>query len=178
VGANSYFNGNFAQSYAALPANSFSAGLAQVPAVTAVNSSRGQPQTDQGEIALNQVLDSLKSLDTLAADKDVVFLLLPGEAQGASLEIPTQVGIVANNLWKSGQRIAVFTLKSGTPDHNRLVTQFSVKAFPCVVILGRQGFPSAVSGDISEAHLYNAFVLASKAFSCCPAQGNASCCPK
>lgn len=178
VGANSFFSGNSAQSYTTVPVKSFSAALTEIQPVKAENSDQGKPQTKQEEISLNQVLDSLQSLDTLAVDKDVVFLVLPGEAQIFSLEVPKQVGTVANNLWKSGQRIAVFTLKSGTPDHNRLVGQFSVTTFPSVVILGRQGSASAVSGDISEARLYNAFVLASNSVSCCPTQGTASCCPK
>ena len=177
VGTNSFLSGNSAQSHTTVPAKSFSAGLTQVPAVTAESNSQGKPETKQEEVALNQVLDSLQSLDTLAADKDVVFLVLPGEAQITSLEVPKQVGTVANNLWKSGQRIAVFTLKGSSQDYNRLVSHFSVKAFPSVVILGRQGSASAVSGDISEARLYNAFVLASKSVSCCPT-GSASCCPK
>jgi hypothetical protein len=178
VGANSFFNGNSAQSYTTVPAKSFSAGLIQVPAATAENSSQGKPQVQQGEISLTGVLDSLQSLDTLAADKDVVFLVLPGEAQTSTPVVPKQLGLVANNLWKSGQRIAVFTLKSSSPDHNQLVRHFSVKAFPSVVILGRQGSASVVGADISEAGLYNAFVLASKSVSCCPTQGSASCCPK
>jgi hypothetical protein len=178
VGANSFLSGNSAQSYTAVPAKSFSAGLTQVPAVTAENGPQGKPQTKQEEVSLNQVLDSLQSLDTLAADRDVVFLVLPGEAQISSLEVPKQVGTVANNLSKSGQRIAVFTLKSTSPDHNQLVRHFSVNSFPSVVILSRQGSASAVSGDITEARLYNAYVVASKAVSCCPTQGSASCCPK
>ena len=177
VGANSFFNGNSAQSYTTVPAKSFSGGLTQTPAVTAENGPQDKPQTKQ-EISLTGVLDSLQSLDTLAADKDVVFLVLPGEAQISSSAVPKQLGTVANNLWKSGQRVAVFTLKGSSPDHNQLVQHFTVKAFPSVVILGRQGSASAVSGDVTEAGLYNAFVLASKSASCCPTQGSASCCPK
>lgn len=178
VGANSFLSGNSAQSYTTVPAKSFSAGLTEIPAVTAENSSQGKPQTKQEEISLNLVLDSLQALDTLAADKDVVFLVLPAEAEIPPIAIPKQLGTVANNLWKSGQRVAVFTLKSSSPDHNQLVRHFSVKTFPSVVILGRQGSASAVAGDINEAGLYNAFVLASKPVSCCPTQGSASCCPK
>jgi len=178
VGANSILNGNSAQSYTTVPVKSFSAGLTEIPIVTAEKSDQVKPQRKQEEISLNQVLDSLQSLDTLAADKDVVFLVVPGEAQIYPLGIPKQVGAVANNLWKSGQRVAVFTLKSSSPDHNQLVRHFSIKTFPSVVILGRQGSASAVAGDVTEAGLYNAFVLASKPVSCCPTQGNASCCPK
>jgi hypothetical protein len=146
--------------------------------VAAEKGSQGKLQAQQGEISLTGVLDSLQSLDTLAADKDVVFLVLPGEAQVSSVAVPKQLGAVANNLWKNGQRVAVFTLKSSSPDHNQLVRHFSVKAFPSVVILGRQGSASVVGADITEAGLYNAFVLASKTVSCCPGQSNPSCCPK
>ena len=105
VGANSFLSGNSAQSYTTVPAKSFSAGLTEIPAVTAENSSQGKPQTKQEEISLNRVLDSLQSLDTLAADKDVVFLVLPGEAQISSPAVPKQLGTVANNLWKSGRKV-------------------------------------------------------------------------
>ena len=64
VGANSFLSGNSAQSYTTVPAKSFSAGLTQIPAVTAENSSQDKPQTKQEEISLNRVLDSLQSLDT------------------------------------------------------------------------------------------------------------------
>jgi hypothetical protein len=178
VGAHSFVKGTSAQSYTTVPVKSFSAGLTEIPNVTAEKNDQDKPQTKQEEISLNQVLDSLQSLDTLAADKDVVFLVLPREALIPTIAIPKQVGTVAGNLWKSGKRVGVFTLKNGSPDHAQLARRFSVKAFPCVIVLGRQGPASAVSGDITEAGLYNAFVLASTPASCCPAQSNASCCPK
>jgi len=178
VGAYSFVRVTFAQPYSTGPVKSFSAGLREIPPVAAENGYQGKPQTRPEDISLNRVLDSLQALDTLATDTDVVFLVLPGEAQNPLLAIPRQVGTVANNLWKSGQRVGVFTLKSSAPDHNQLVRHFSVNTFPCVVILGRQGSASAVSGDISEARLYNAFVLASKPASCCPTPSTASCCPK
>ena len=174
VGAHSFWSGNSAQSYTTVPAKSFSAGLMEIPTVIP---STGRSQNKPEEISLDRVLDSLQSLDVLAAEKDVVFLVLHGDMQTPPVAIPKQVGAVGNNLANSGQRIAVFTVKSGTPDHERLVRHFSVNTFPCVVILGRQGSASAVAQDISEARLYNAFVLASQSASCCPGQGNASCCP-
>ncbi len=173
VGANSFFNGN-AASYTTMPAKSFSAGLSGIPAVTSDNRNT---QTKAEEVALNRVLDSLQSLDTLAADKDVVFLVLSADLKPPAPEVPKQLGTVAKNLANAGQKIGVFTIKTGAPDYDRLVRHFSVNAFPSVVILSRQGSASAVSGDITEARLYNAFVLASQSASCCPGQGSASCCP-
>ncbi len=178
VGANSLVRGTSAQSYNAGPAKPFSARLTEIPPVAVENSSPNTPQGKQDEISINRVLDSLQSLDTLAADKDVVFLVLPGDAQNPTQGVFNQVGAVAKNLWASGQKVGVFTLKSNAPDHDQLVRNFAVKTFPCVVVLGRQGSATAVAGDVSEARLYSAFVLASKPGACCPPQGNAACCPK
>jgi hypothetical protein len=173
VGTHSFLSGNSAQSYTTVPAKSFSAGLIGIPTVPP---DTGRSQNKPEEISLDRVLDSLQSLDVLAAEKDVVFLILAGDVQVNSPAIPKQVRAVASNLANSGQRIAVFTVKSGVPDYDRLVRHFSVNTFPCVVILGRQGAASAVAQDITEARLYNAFVLASQPASCCPGQGNTSCC--
>lgn len=178
VGAHSFVKGTSAQSQNTGPGKSFSAGLTEIPTTTSGVRDHGTLQPKPQEIPLNLLIDSLQALETQAVDKDVVFLVLPGEAQITSLAIPKQVGAVANNLWNSGQRVAVFTLRNGTSDHTQLARHFSIETFPSVIILGRQGSSSAVSGDVTEARLYNAFVLASKPVSCCPAQGNASCCPK
>jgi hypothetical protein len=150
----------------------FSAALGEIPANKSINSSA--TETKRESISLDQTIDSVQSLDTQASDKEVVFLVLPGLAQIFGLPIP--VGTVANNLWNAGQKVAVFTLNSNSPDYNKLVQRFAIKSFPTVVILGRQGSASALTGEITEARLYNAFVLASQPAGCCPGQGNATCC--
>ncbi len=178
VGAYSFVRGTSAESANTGTATSFSAKLADMPTVAAESRYQGKPQTKQEAIPLDRVVDSLQALDTMAADKDVVFVVLPGVARNPPLTIPPQVGTVATHLWNSGQRVGVFTLKSGAPDHTQLVRHFSINAFPCVVIFGRQGSASAVSGDITEARLFYAFLQASKPVACCPGQSNAACCPK
>jgi hypothetical protein len=183
VGANSFLRGNSANSYTTLPAKSFSAGLTKIPATVEENVNQSKPQKQLEVFSVNRVVDSLQALETLAVNENVIFLVLPGQAQTPPLVIPKQVGEVANNLWKSGQKVGVFTLRSGTADHNRLARQFSVKSFPSVIVLGRQGTALAVSDGITEARLYNAFVLVSKPAACNPAQcnpttSNPSCCPK
>ena len=179
VGANSFLSGNSAQSYTTVPAKSFSAGLTQIPAVTAENSSQGKPQTKQEEISLNRVLDSLQSLDTLAADKDVVFLVLPGEAQISSPAIPKQLGTVANNLWKSGQRVGSVHAQ-----------EQCARPQPISESLLSQGFSLCNSSWVGKAQrrlwpgtsLKPVYIMRlswhQQPASCCPTQGSASCCPK
>jgi hypothetical protein len=178
VGANSILRGTSAQAYKVGPAKSFSASLAESPVAAIEIGNQSNPLPNREEISVNQALDSLQALDTLAADKDVVFIVLAGEEQNPAPAVLKQVGVVANNLWTSGQKIGAFTLKTNAPDYGYLVGHFAVKSFPCVVVIGRRGTASAVSGDISDARLYNAVVLASKPAACCPTQSDAACCPK
>ncbi len=178
VGTNSFVRGTSAQSEKMGPAKSFSATLAEKPAVATLNTDKDNPLSKLTDIAAHQILDSLTALDTVAADKDVVFIVLPDKGQNSPQPVLKPVIVVVNNLWNAGQKVGLFTLKGDAADHDHLVRHFDLKTFPCVVILGREGSASAVSGDITEARLFNAFMLASKPASCCPPQGSASCCPK
>lgn len=178
VGVHSLVRGTSAQSSNTVPRKSFVDRITEMPVTAAGSSYQGKSQTKLEEIVVNRVVDSVQALDTVAADKDVVFLVLPGGAQIHPIGIPIQVRTVVNNLRQAGKRVGVFTLRSSAPDYARLAGHFVVKSFPCVIVLGRKGSASAVSGDLSEARLYNAFVIASTPASCCPAQGNPSCCPK
>lgn len=177
VGAYSLAPRTSAESDKTSMAKSFSASLNDESSVPKDGANKAESVPKREEISLIP-LESLQSLDTLAADKNVVFIVLPGETQVPSRTVPKQVETVVNNLANSGQKIGVFTLDSSASDHNKLVRHFSVERFPCVVILGRQGSAQAVAGDITEGRLYNAFVLASKPGACCPATSNAACCSK
>ncbi|MFH0826088.1 MAG: hypothetical protein V2B18_25330 [Pseudomonadota bacterium] len=178
VGAHSFVKATSAKSDNTGSGKSFAAGLSENPNMSPGAGNQDKIGAKPQEIPLHQPLDSLKTLDALAADKDVVFLVLPGEPTPALDAIPKPLSIVSNNLLNSGQRVGLFTLKRNSPDYDRLTRHFAIKTFPFVLVLGRQGSAATLSGDITEAGLYNAFVQASKPVSCCPAPNNASCCPK
>jgi len=178
VGASSFVRVTSAQSDKASPARAFSAALAEKPAAPRGDFDKANLRSQRETISFNRPLDSLRALDTLASDKDVAFILLLGQGQDLPELVAKQIETALNKLWSSGQKIGAFTLKSNVPDYGYVVRHFAVQSFPCVLVLGRQGPASAVSGDISEARLYNAFILASKPASCCPTPSAASCCPK
>jgi hypothetical protein len=178
VGTHTWVTGTSRQSGKTTPAQSFSSRLTETPAAAGENGRTLRAQSQQQEPLFIQSVESLQALDTAAADTDVAFILLRGERPEACQARCEQIHVALNKLRTLGKKIGVFTLPSKAPDYARLVRHFSVEAFPCVVVLGRQGTPSAVSGDISDARLYYAFVQASQAGSCCPTQGSAACCPK
>lgn len=178
VAAHSLVGGTSAQSAKASPVRSFSTALDEKPSASEVDLDKRKPLPQRQEIPLFQILDSLQALDTLAADKDVVFIIVRGREQTSSESVCKQVEPVLNKLKTSGHKIGGFTLSSTASDYDRLVRHFAIESFPCVLVMGRHGAASAVSDDISETRLYGAFALALKPVSCCPTQNNASCCPK
>ena len=179
VGANSFIRGTSAQCDKPDPVHSFSAsaGLREKPAVPAENIAKLKPPATQEEMPSTRALDSLQTLDRLAADKDVAFILLPGEGQELPYAFLEQVETLVNRLSELGQNAGIFTLDSSAADYSHLVKRFSIKAFPCVVVLGRHGKPSALSGSVSTKQLYGAFISASKPEPCCGSKKE-PCCPK
>ena len=161
VGASSYLRKTYAQSGTVGPAGSFSSALDTKTAVPDVDAEKAGP-LPQGQEIRFEILESLQTLDTLAAGKDVVFIVMPGQDRQSSQVICKEIAVTLNKLRSLGQKIAAFTFGNTGPDYDRLVNHFAVESFPCVVVLGRGGSASAVSGDISEARLYNAFALATQ----------------
>ena len=86
VGASSFVRMTPAQSGSIGPARSFSATLGENPATPEVGPEVKLP-SQREEISFDRPLDSLRALDTVASDSDVVFIVLFGEGQE-----PPQVG--------------------------------------------------------------------------------------
>ncbi len=175
VGAHSFVRGTSAQSGNTGPTKSFLTSLSEQPVTAEGDKVKPSPQREE---ILFRPLDSLQALDTLAAEKDLALIVLLGEGQEPSQVITKQLKSALDKPLTSTRKVGAFTLGNNTPDYGYLVQHFGVKAFPCVVVLGRGCSASAVSGDLSEARLYEAIVSASKPAACCPVQGGASCCPK
>lgn len=118
-------------------------------------------------------LDSLASLNKVAAETDAVFILLAAEDKLKMESVTTEVEAAAKKIQAGGSRICAFTLKKDAPNYAQLAKQFSI---PCVLAMVKGRGLRAVSGDITEAKLIQAFVMASRPQSgCCP--GASSCGP-
>ena len=118
-------------------------------------------------------LDSLTSLNKVAADSDAVFILLAAEDQQSSQPMIKQIEAAAKKIRSNGSRIYAFRLKKNAPKYAQLAKQFSV---PSVLAMVKGRGTSGVSGEITEAKLIQAFVTASRpGGGCCP--GAKSCGP-
>lgn len=129
--------------------------------------------------ACGVTLDSIQSLGKMAGDKNanVAFIFLAGEDEESARTASAQVEATMNMLSSKGKQVAAFTLHKGADGYDQLKKQFKVNSLPCVIVAGKGCGAAAVSGDITEPKLLQAFVIASRPVSgCCPGPGT-SCPP-
>lgn len=113
--------------------------------------------------------DSLMSLNKVATEIDAALIFLPGEDQDDIESINEQIEAAAKKIRTGGIRISAFKLDKETKDYSMLAGQYSV---PCVIAMIKGGGSSGVSGEITEAKLLQAYVIASRPSSaCCPSGG-------
>lgn len=111
-------------------------------------------------------LDSLAALDEVATDADTVFILICSRDQQDTQTIISEIEAATKNIRSRGNRASAFRLRNGTVDYGNIAEQFSV---PTVLAMVKGFGYSAVSEQITEANLVEAFVTASKAQpACCP----------
>jgi len=123
-------------------------------------------------------LNTIASLEKLAADKDVIFILLADENEEQIYEASIQVESIVDKLLANSKRVSAFTLKKNAEDYSEVIKQCSIESIPCVVVWGSGCMPVVVAEDFSEARLMNAYVQASTPMpACIPGKGS-SCCPK
>ncbi len=111
-------------------------------------------------------LDSLAALDNVATDVDTVFILICGDDQQDIQTITSEIEAAIKKIRSRGNRASAFRLKNDTTDYENIAEQFSV---PTVLAMVKGLGYSAVSEQITEVKLLEAFVTASRATSaCCP----------
>ena len=120
-------------------------------------------------------LDSLASLNKVAADTDAVFVFLAAEDQQNNQNIISQVEAAAKTINADGIQVSAFKLNKTAPDYAQLAKQFPV---PSVLAMVKGRGMSAVSGQINETKLVQAYVAASRpASGCCPSGAGSPACP-
>ena len=119
-----------------------------------------------------------KSVARLTAGKEAVFVLLPGKNDKWDEAAIRKVEAVVNKLESRGKRVAAFPLGRHWEAYDDLVNQYSVKSFPCVMVLGKSGQAAKLNGNITEKRLLRAYAQASKPASSCGVRCDPSACGK
>ena len=148
----------------------------QIVTPAVADEAKGQDMSDKAaSLVWGTELDSLAALNTVAADTDAIFILLSAKDQQDNQAITKEIDAATQKIKASGVRVSVFRLKAAAPEYAQLAKQVSV---PSVLAMVKGGGMSAVSGEISEAKLIQAFGTASRPTSgCCP-PGSTACPPQ
>ena len=119
-------------------------------------------------------LESITGLSTLAADKEVVFVLLPGQSRQSAGSASTQVNAAVEMLTGRGKSAAAFTLDPDAEGRNDIAASFNITQFPSVIIAARGCEPVKLDNEISRENLVGAYVKASAETSVCGPGGCAA----
>lgn len=115
---------------------------------------------------VGEYLESLSSLNKVAASQDAVFVFIPaGKNDLADGKTNTAMLATQQTLKSRNIKLGLYTLPSSSPDYPKVCEQ--VKA-PAILVACKGKGMAAVSGDVTEQKLLQAFVASSSAGACGP----------
>lgn len=118
-------------------------------------------------------LESLASLNDVAAQKDAVFVYLPAKGKGGPDGlVKKEMEVAADKARSTGIMMGLYTLDEGSSDYKQVTSQASA---PCVLALVKGVGSSAAIINISEDNLLQGLVTASRPTGGC--SPGSSCAP-
>jgi len=127
----------------------------------------GSAQAGSVNVLCGSTLASMDEFNRLTGDKNVAFILLPGNNNEKAKTVAADVNSFIEKKTKDKNDVAVFTLEKDAGGHDQLVQNFSIKSFPSVVVLGRGCKASAISDEFTEEKFSNALAVARTPMSSC-----------
>jgi len=121
-------------------------------------------QTPELSAQVGQEINGLSDLDTVAADTNAAFVFLPDKNSPGKPPLAQMQGAI-KTLDAKGIKIGLFTLRTDSPDYAPISAQMPV---PGIIVAVKGRGMKAVSGEITETKLIQAFVAASSAGGCGP----------
>ena len=143
-----------------------------VPLVNEVNEQKPAAKPVEDNNKVGEFLGSLASLNKVAVDKDAVFVFVPAKESGVvNKEITDAIASAEQKLKSSGINIGLYTLQSSSPEYANIAAQLPP---PGMLIMSKGRGMGAVSGEITETKILQAYVASSRAGGCGP---SSSCGP-
>ena len=142
---------------------------------TALTEQPTAPVSTTSDTLAVKEIGAISELNAVATDMAGVFVFLPGKSETTTKPPTAQIRGAAQTIGpKVRGKIGIFTLKTNSRDYEQIMAKIAV---PGVLAMVKGRGMSAVSGEITEMKLVQAYVSASSAGGFCPSAG-AGCCPK
>ncbi|MGD0078184.1 MAG: hypothetical protein ABSB91_06120 [Sedimentisphaerales bacterium] len=124
---------------------------------------------------IGEFIDSLASLNTVAANQDAVFVYVPAsENETIGKETLNAIASAGQKLKSSDINIGLYTLRfSPSKEYAGIASQL---ALPAVLVMSKGKGAGGVTGEITETKLLQTYVASSRAGGCCPSGGSSAGC--
>jgi hypothetical protein len=158
----------------ATPATVVTRGKAETTTVATVAESKTiAKKSDESTRKIGVYLDSLSSLNKVALNQDAVFIFIPAPKNEIADEATSKAVNAAQQTLKSKNiSLGLYTLPSSSADYAAIAAQVQA---PAILIACKGRGMSAVSGEITETKLLQAFMASSRAGGGCG--GSSGCGP-
>ncbi|MFH1615366.1 MAG: hypothetical protein ABIG61_09830 [Planctomycetota bacterium] len=146
----------------------------QKPAVLTVDKQEPVAKPVEDNKKVGEYLDSLTTLNKVAIDKDAVFIFVPAKGtQIVDKQTTDAIASAKQRIESNGTKLGLYTLESSSPEYANLAAQLTI---PGMLVMSKGRGMGAVSGEITETKLLQAYVASSQAGGCCPSgSGSAGC---
>jgi len=145
-----------------------------VPLANQVNGQEPAVKSVEDKKGIGEFLDSLASLNKVAINQDAVLVFVPAnENETIGKETINAIAAAEQKLKSSGIRVGLYTLRfSPSKEYASIASQLTL---PGMLVMSKGRGMGAVSGEITEEKLLQAYVASSRAGGCCPAGGSTVC---
>ena len=142
------------------PASNAMPGAESQPSATAT------PEAATAGQKVGEYLDSLSALNKVAVNQDAVFVFIPAPKNDLADDKTNTAVIAAQRTLKSKNiTLGLYTLRASSPDYSGISAQVQA---PAILVACKGKGMAAVSGDVTEQKLLQAFVASSSAGGCGP----------
>jgi hypothetical protein len=148
----------------------------QKPAVPTIDKQEPVVKPVEEKKRVGEFLDSLASLNKVAVNQDAVFVFVPAMGEETvSKETMDVIVSAEQKLKSSGVRIGLYTLRFSSPsiEYANIAAQLTL---PSILVMSKGRGMGAVSGEITETKLLQAYVASSRAGGCCPSGSGSTVC--
>ena len=137
-----------------------------MPAAESQPAGTAAPDVAKAGQKVGENLESLSALNKVAANQDAVFVFIP-TAKNDLADAKTNTAVLAAQqaLKASKITLGLYTLSASSPDYSGISKQVQV---PAILVATKGKGMAAVSGDVTEQKLLQAFVASSNAGGCGP----------
>jgi hypothetical protein len=137
-----------------------------IPGAESQSSGTATPDVAKAGQKVGEYLESLSALNKVATNEDAVFVFIPAPKNDLADDKTNTAVLAAQRTLKSNKiTLGLYTLPNSSPDYSEISAQVQA---PAILVACKGKGMAAVSGDVTEAKLLQAFVASSRAGGCGP----------